>query len=68
MVQRRGKADLLQRPVETRKMRLEVDEPPVENGGDLIDSVPEQKGAVEYRDLGLLFGEVDAVHIDDAGH
>ena len=68
MVERGGKRDLLERSVEPRKMRREIDEPPIEHSRHLIDAVAEEKGAVEDRDLRFCLGQIRAVHIDDAGH
>ena len=60
--------NLIERPIETRQMRVEIHEPSINYRRDFIDRVAEQKGAIEDGDLRLFFRHVGAVDIDNAGH
>ena len=63
-----GHVELRKRPAQPRHVAREVDEPAVDDAGDLVDGVGHEEAAVEHRDAGLAFEEVVAVDIDRAAH
>ena len=63
-----GHAKLGQRACQPHAMAGKVDQLAAEDRGDLIDPVRHQKPPVKDRHHRFGFGQVLAVHMDDAGH
>ena len=49
-------------------MTFEINQLAIKHAGHLVDAIRKKEPAIKDRDLGLFFGYVVSVHIDDAAH